>query len=76
MTQEEIKEDNGGWIKVTDRLPEVANEKYWVFVHGRAEICRYIACRENVWVDEDEDYYSSNEVTHWQPIVLPEPPKE
>lgn len=70
------KRNQGGWIKVSDRLPEEKNKytDYLCIMNGRMVILTFDN-PERAFGDYDRDiWYLKGVVTHWQP--LPEPPIE
>lgn len=66
------------WIKCADRQPS-ESVKSWVFVEKTQAT---LVCRFNpdcwCWDDEDGDdfAYSVDEISHWQPYLVPAAPKE
>lgn len=58
------------WISVDERLPADDIAQYLVYdLHG----CYFAADFEGGEFNLNDDYFTSEEVTHWMP--LPEPPK-
>lgn len=81
LAYQEIKED-GGWISVEERLPEIGEEvnvycpQCGKKITSLARFIRYEGAKGFYW---DNSYGGSNihiqdTVTHWRP--LPEPPKK
>jgi len=82
----ELKPKEQKWISVDDRLPEKDGE-YWIFVNGDVELDFFTNEEKgrNMWWTSGEQsgefiangWYqnSENNVTHWMPVVYPEPPK-
>ena len=63
-----------GWIPVSEGLPE---ETEWVLVYqDEAVRCRAWSAERKEWQDWDKSECSGlnmREITHWMPIILPEP---
>ena len=64
------KSENNGWIKILSEtdLPKEEDE-FWVFENN--EVTK---TKRKIGIDNN-DYWWLNIVTHYQPIVKPEPPK-
>ena len=62
--------ENNGWIKCSDRLPELDDDGYSYPVLAVNEIGDI----KVVSFYGDEGWDSCTEITHWMP--LPQPPKE
>lgn len=68
------------WINIKDRLPELVDNKYLVFVQGdherkRIKICKWVGIKSHgrcvyKWLSSA---FPANHVTHWMP--LPEMPQ-
>lgn len=63
---------NGGWIPVTERIPEHEDPVLCFIKNGQQDILQFDKF-ENLWVGMQWKY-KRHAVTHWMP--LPEPPKE
>lgn len=68
-------ENNRGWISVKDRLPKGADhgKDFWLYDKDQDF---YPATWDNysrAW-ETEKSFISPHEVTHWQPVVKPEPP--
>ena len=66
------------WIKSSDRLPD-SDITCWVFYKRllRVEVCVF-SVHHQCWDDEDGDdfRFRLDEVSHWQPYIVPSPPSE
>lgn len=65
------------WVKCSDRQP-TGDFKCWVVKKTKTVlICRF---NPNCWCWDDEDgddfAFDVNEISHWQPYLVPAPPKE
>lgn len=79
-------EDNRGWVSVKDRLPENVDPdrerwidiEYWIHTkHGGIFTANWDPDKKNgehEWFVSDWNSIPVDEVTHWQPVVRPEPP--
>lgn len=66
-------ENNRGWISVKDRLPDM-KQQCWIWTRARGAVIYWNSFTESF---EDENGATSlnvKYVTHWQPVVKPEPP--
>ena len=73
------------WIPIEDRLPKIGN-LVWLAVHGsityvtiaKGEGEMVVEKWWDMWnVDSDGECVDiDGTATHWQPFVIPEPPKE
>ena len=61
------------WISVEDSLPSMHHD-VWVF-NGVSVFDAWYVEFSKKWAFDYEDG-RSNKVTHWQPMIQPEPPKE
>lgn len=69
-------EKNNGWIKIEneDDLPEQGGS-YYVTRYGKIETAVYV--KNNRWLVNGNDYPKTtirHSITHYQPIIKPEPP--
>lgn len=60
------------WIPVSERLPEV-NESVFAY-NGRTCAIAYFNRLHEHWRLLDDPGYLIDDVTHWQPILIPSPP--
>ncbi len=67
-------EDDDGWIRVQDRLPQKDNF-YWVVKEGRVYRADFRMCG-NRWLWGDIARQPMLYVTHWQPYSQPDPPRK
>lgn len=58
------------WISVEERLPE-----RYQHIWQMRDLGDHVIIEDNYWQYEDEKYYKKNNITHWMPIVKPNPPK-
>lgn len=84
VVQEIAEEYNNGWIPVSERLPsfEERRKSYCRYIYGSGFIVMiegatmpttlYIKMEEDIWFDDNHNYYS---IIAWQPLPEPYQPK-
>jgi hypothetical protein len=67
-----IGEKTDGWVPVSERLPEIGQD---VWAYTKNEVVFECEMSERVGLKFYDLHLNDDEVTHWQPRILPSPPK-
>jgi hypothetical protein len=67
-----IGEKTDGWVPVSERLPEIGQD---VWAYTKNEVIFECEMSERVGLKFYDLHLNDDEVTHWQPRILPSPPK-